>query len=147
MDFENYTDRSRGFIQAAQTIALRENHQRFTVEHITKALLDDKEGAAMKLVEAAGGNTTTLQSDIQNALSKIPSVQGSGAGQLHLEPDTARMLDSASQLAEKAGDDFVTSERLLQAISLAKETPSGEILAKAGITSQNLEKAIVVRVR
>jgi ATP-dependent Clp protease ATP-binding subunit ClpB len=142
MDFENYTDRSRGFIQAAQTIALRENHQRFTVEHITKALFDDKEGAAMKLVEAAGGNTTTLQSDIQNALGKIPSVQGSGAGQLHLEPATARMLDSASQLAEKAGDDFVTSERLLQAISLAKETPSGEILAKAGITPQNLEKAI-----
>ena len=142
MNFEKFTDRSRGFLQSAQGIALRENHQRFTVEHITKALLDDKDGAAMKLIEAAGGNTTTLQSDIQSALEKLPKVEGSGAGQLHLEPATARMIADAETLAEKAGDEFVTTERLLQAVALAKGTASAEILSKIGITLQKLEKAI-----
>ena len=142
MDFEKFTDRSRGFLQAAQGIAIRESHQRFTVEHITKALLDDKLGAAFKLIEAAGGNSTSLQSDIQNILNKMPKVEGSGAGQLHLAPETARVIAAAQELAEKAGDEFVTTDRLVQAIAINTETPSGEILAKAGITPQNLEKAI-----
>ncbi len=142
MNFEKFTDRSRGFLQAAQGIAIRESHQRFTVEHITKALLDDKLGAAFKLIEAAGGNSTSLQSDIQNILNKMPKVEGSGAGQLHLAPETARVIAAAQELAEKAGDEFVTTDRLVQAIAINTETPSGEILAKAGITPQNLEKAI-----
>jgi len=142
MNFEKFTDRSRGFLQSAQGIALRDNHQRFTVEHVSKALLDDKEGAAMKLIEAAGGNTTTLQSDIEGALGKLPKVEGSGAGNLHLDPATARMIADAQQLAEKAGDEFVTTGRMLQAVAMAKDTPSAEILSKVGVTPQNLEKAI-----
>ncbi|MDG1286461.1 MAG: ATP-dependent chaperone ClpB [Rickettsiales bacterium] len=142
MNFEKFTDRSRGFLQSAQGLALRESHQRFTVEHILKVLLDDKKGAAFKLIEAAGGNTTTLQSDVKGALDKLPKVEGAGAGQLHLEPATARMIADAQQLAEKANDDFVTTERLLQAITLAKDTPSAELLEKAGITLASLEEAI-----
>ncbi len=142
MDFEKFTDRSRGFIQAAQTIALRENHQRFTTEHITKALLDDKQGAAFKLIEAAGGDTANLQTDIELALKKLPKVEGSGSGSLHLEPATARVIAVAQELADKAGDEFVTTERLLQAISLSADSPSGKILAGSGVTPQKLEKAI-----
>ena len=142
MNFEKFSDRTRGFLQAAQGIAIRENHQRFTVEHIMKALLDDKEGAAIKLIEAAGGNTTSFEADIAGALSKLPKVEGSGAGQLHLEPATARLIADAETLATKAKDEFVTSDRLLQAICLAKGTASAEILEKSGITPQKLEKAI-----
>ena len=142
MKFEKFTDRARGFLQAAQTIAIRENHQRFTVEHITKALFDDKQGSAMKLIASAGGETSGLQADIATALAKLPKVEGTGAGQLHLEPATARMVDMAQQLAEKSGDEFVTSGRLLQAITMANDTPSAEILVASGITPKKLEKAI-----
>ena len=142
MNFDRLTDRVKGFLQAAQTIALREGHQRLTVEHITKALLDDKEGVAMQLLEAAGANTTSLQADIATQLAKIPKVEGSGAGQLHLDAATARVLDSAQQIAEKSGDEFVTVERLLQAIVLASDSASADLLKKAGADAQGLEKAI-----
>ncbi len=142
MNFEKFTDRARGFVQSAQGIAIRENHQRFTAEHLTKALLDDPEGLAMRLIEAAGGNTTSLQSDIQTELNKLPKVEGAGAGQLHLDPAVARIFEAAQQAAKKAGDEFVTTERLLQAIAMSSDTASGDILRKAGASAKALEKAI-----
>ncbi len=142
MNFDQFTDRAKGFIQSAQSIALRENHQRLTAEHLTKALLDDSEGLAMNLVEAAGGKTRNLLAEVEAELKKLPRVEGSGAGSLHLDPALARIFDSAFQLAKKAGDEFVTVERLLQAIAMSADTPSGTIFKAAGATPQALEKAI-----
>lgn len=142
MNFDQFTDRSKGFIQSAQGLALRENHQRFTAEHLTKVLLDDEEGLAMNLIAAAGGKTPNLLAEVEAELAKLPRVEGSGAGQLHLEPALARVFDTASQLAKKAGDEFVTVERLLQALAMTTDTPSGSILKAAGATPQALEKAI-----
>ena len=112
MDFENYTERSRGFVQAAQTIALRENHQQFVPEHLLKALLDDREGLAANLIRAAGGDPARALQATDAALGKLARVQG-GQGQVYLGPETARVLESAQKLAEKAGDSFVTADRLV----------------------------------
>ena len=132
MDLEKYTDRSRGFIQSAQGLALRSGHQRFTPEHVLKVLLDDEEGLAAGLIRAAG----------ETALSKMPKVEGSGAGQLYLAPETARLFEQAEQLAKKAGDSFVTAERLLLAILLTPGSESEKILKTAGVTAQSLNAAI-----
>ncbi len=142
MDFEKYTERARGFIQAAQSLALRNNHQQLTPLHILKILLEDREGLASGLIEAAGGDHGRAFESAGRDFYKIPKVEGAGAGQLYLAPETARLFDQAEQLAEKAGDSFVTAERLLLAIALAKETQAGKILAEAGVTAQNLNKAI-----
>jgi ATP-dependent Clp protease ATP-binding subunit ClpB len=142
MEFENYTERSRGFIQAAQTLALRSNHQRLTPEHILKVLLDDKEGLAAGLVGAAGGDAKKALTGTESALDAIPQVEGSGAGQVYLAPETARLFEQAEQVAEKAGDSFVTAERLLLALALSAGTPSAKILADAGVSPQSLNAAI-----
>lgn len=142
MNFDQFTDRSKGFIQSAQGIALRESHQRLTAEHLMKALLDDEEGLAMNLISAAGGKTRNLLAEVEAELAKLPRVEGSGAGGLHLDSALARVFDSASQLTKKAGDEFVTVERLLQALAMSSDTPSGSILKAAGATPQALEKAI-----
>ena len=120
MNFENYTERSRGFVQSAQTLALRSNHQRFQPEHILKVLLDDKEGLAAGLIRAAGGDPAKALTAVDAELAKIPSVEGSGAGQIYLAPETARFFEQAEQIAEKAGDSFVTAERLLLALVMAQ---------------------------
>jgi len=142
MDMERFTERSRGFIQAAQGLALRENHQRLTSEHLLKVLLDDPEGLAANLIGAAGGDPARAVEDVERELAKLPKVEGSGAGQLYLTPDLARAFDSAAEIAEKAGDSFVTAERLLLALALAAGTPAAKILGKAGVTAQNLNRAI-----
>jgi len=142
MNVEKYTERARGFIQAAQTLALRSNHQRLTPEHILKVLLDDQEGLAAGLIAAAGGNAKQALAETEAVLAKIPQVEGGGAGQLYLDPATARFTDQAEKVAEKAGDSFVTAERLLLALALAEGTPSGDILRKAGVTPQALNGAI-----
>ncbi len=142
MNFDNYTERSRGFVQAAQTIAVRENHQRFTPEHILKALLDDREGLAANLIRAAGGDPAVAVRHVEAALHKLPKVEGTGAGQLHLAPETARLFDAAEKIAEKAGDSFVTAERLLLALAMAAGTPAAKALAEAGITPQSLNGAV-----
>ena len=141
MDFENYTERSRGFVQAAQTIALRENHQQFVPEHLLKALLDDREGLSANLIRAAGGDPARALNATDLALGKLPRVQG-GQGQVYLGPETARVLDSAGKLAEKAGDSFVTVERLLLALAMAAGSKTAELLKDSGTTPQGLNAAI-----
>ncbi len=142
MDFEKFTERSRGFIESAQALALRENHQRLTPEHLLKMLLDDREGLAADLIQAAGGEPRRALADVEAALKKVPMVEGSGAGQLYLAPETARLFESTRQVAEKAGDSFVSVEQLLLALSLAQGTPSAKVLADAGVTPQALNAAI-----
>ena len=142
MEFENFTERSRGFVQSAQGLALREGHQRFTPEHLLKVLVDDREGLAANLISAAGGNAAAVKSGVEAALAKLPKVEGAGAGQVFLERDIARLFEAAEKLAEKSGDSFVTAERLLLALVMAAGTPSAGILKDAGVTAQNLNTAI-----
>ncbi|WP_308910610.1 ATP-dependent chaperone ClpB [Pseudokordiimonas caeni] len=142
MNIEQYTDRTRGFIQSAQSLALRENHQRFTPEHILKVLLDDKEGLAAGLIRAAGGKPEQALKDTEETLAKLPRVEGTGAGQLHLDPATAQVFAKAEEVAEKAGDKFVTAERLLLALLMTAKAESARILAAAGVTPQTLNTAI-----
>ncbi|MPY69785.1 MAG: ATP-dependent chaperone ClpB [Alphaproteobacteria bacterium] len=142
MEVEKYSDRSRGFIQSAQSLALRSNHQRLTPEHLLKVLLDDKEGLAAGLIRAAGGDPAVALQGAAGALNAVPKVEGAGAGQIYLAPETARLFESAEQIAEKAGDSFVTAERLLLALALATGTPSAKALADAKVTPQKLNAAI-----
>src|SRR5438105_4887365 len=142
MDFEKYTDRARGFVQSAQSLALREGHQQFTPEHLLKVLLDDPEGLASGLIDRAGGRSREALTAVEAALAKLPRVSGSGAGQIYLAPALARVFDQAQKVAENAGDSFVTVERLLLAIALEKDSEAGKILARAGVTPQNLNAAI-----
>ncbi len=142
MNIEKYTERARGFIQSAQSLALREGHQQFTPEHVLKVLLDDPEGLASGLIDRSGGNSRQALSGVEAALGKMPKVSGSGSGQVYLAAATARLFDNAEKIAEKAGDSFVTVERLLLAVALEKDSDAGKILAKAGVTPQNLNAAI-----
>jgi len=142
MNFEKYTERARGFVQAAQSLALREGHQQFAPLHVLKVLLDDNEGLAAGLIDRAGGNSRQALSAVEQALSKLPKVSGGGAGQLYLAPEMARLFDQAEKIAEKAGDSYVTVERLLLALALDKDSEAGKILAQAGATPQNINAAI-----
>jgi ATP-dependent Clp protease ATP-binding subunit ClpB len=142
MDFEKYTDRARGFVQSAQSLALREGHQQFAPEHILKVLLDDPEGLAAGLIDRSGGRSREALAAVGASLAKLPKVSGAGAGQLYLAPGTARVFDAAQKAAEKAGDGYVTVERLLLALALDKESEAGKILSRAGVTPQNLNAAI-----
>ncbi len=142
MDFETYTERSRGFVQAAQGLALREGHQRFTPEHLLKVLLDDKEGLAANLIRSAGGDPDRALEAVETALGKLPRVEGAGAGQIYLAPETARVFEAAKEAADKAGDGYVTAERLLLALTLVSGTESQRILKDAGVTPQSLNQAI-----
>ncbi len=141
MDIEKLTERSRGFLQAAQTIAIREFHQRMTPEHLAKALLDDEEGAASGLIRAAGGDPVRAKMAIDAEIGRLPKVQGGGAGQPQVTPELVRALDAAQQDAAKAGDAFVAQDRLLLALA-ASDTPAGRALRSAGVTSQALDKAV-----
>src|SRR5271169_5629918 len=142
MEFEKYTERSKGFIQSAQGLALRSGHQRLTPEHLLKILLEDREGLCANLIRAAGGGPQAVLSAVETELGKQPRVEGSGAGQVYLSPEIARVFEQAEQIAQKAGDSFVTVERLLLALALAKETPAGKALADGGVTPQKLNAAI-----
>src|SRR5579862_6754787 len=142
MDPEKFTERSRGFMQSAQGLALRSNHQQFTPEHLLKVLIDDEEGLAARLIAAAGGKPEQVRDGVERALAKLAKVEGKGAGQVYLSPEAARLFDAAEQAAKKAGDSFVTAEYLLLALSMAAGTESARILKDAGVTPQNLAKAI-----
>ncbi len=142
MDIEKFTERSRGFLQAAQTIAMRDGHQRLTAEHLLKALLDDKEGLAANLIRSAGGDPARALKNVDAELAKLPKVEGSGAGQVYMDSSLGRVLDQATQIAEKAGDSYVTAERLLLALTMAAGTPAAKALKDAGVEPQGLNKAI-----
>src|SRR5438094_687460 len=142
MEFEKYTERSKGFVQSAQGLALRSGHQRLTPEHLLKILLDDEEGLCTNLIRAAGGDPRVVSSAVEAELGRQPRVEGGGAGQVYLSPEIARVFEQAEQIAEKAGDSFVTVERLLLALALAKETAAGKALAAGGVTPQKLNGAI-----
>jgi len=141
MDIEKFTERARGFLQAAQTIAIREYHQRVTAEHLLKALLDDEQGAAAGLIRAAGADPKPVLSAVEAELDKLPRVQGGGAGQPQFMPDIVRVLDAAQQQATKAGDSYVAQDRLLTALA-ASDTPAGRALVAAGATAKKLEAAV-----
>jgi ATP-dependent Clp protease ATP-binding subunit ClpB len=142
MDFEKYTDRSRGFVQSAQSLAQREGHQQFAPEHLLKVLLDDPEGLAAGLIDRAGGDSRKALTATEAALAKRPKISGGGAGQVYLDPALGRVFDTAEKAGEKAGDSFVTVERLLLALALEKNGEAGKILADAGVTPQTLNAAI-----
>jgi ATP-dependent Clp protease ATP-binding subunit ClpB len=142
MNIEKYTERSKGFIQSAQGAAIRANHQRLAPEHLLKVLLDDSEGLAANLMRAAGADPMRALAAVEAELAKIPVVEGAGAGQVYIDPATARIFDQAEKLAEKAGDDFVTAERLLLALTLASGTAVAKLLADAKLTPQGLNRSI-----
>ena len=142
MEFEKYTERARGFIQNAQTLALKSNHQQLTPLHLLKVILEDREGLGTSLIDAAGGQSAKAYEAVGAALHKLPKVEGGGAGQVYLAPETARLLDQAEQSAEKAGDSFVTVEYLLLALAMASGTEAQKVLGDAGVKPQNLNAAI-----
>jgi ATP-dependent Clp protease ATP-binding subunit ClpB len=141
MNQDKYTDRAKGFLQAGQTIALRENHQQFTPEHLLKALTDDPEGMAAGLIDRAGGSSRTVKQLNDVAVGKMPRVTGGGGG-IYLTPALARVFATAEKAAEKSGDSFVTVERLLLALAVEKDTEAGQALAKGGVTPASLNTAI-----
>jgi len=142
MDFEKLSDRLKGFIQSAQTLAVREGNPQITPEHLLKVLLDDPEGLVAGLIARSGGNAKQALEKTEAALAKLPKVSGGGASQPHMAAALARVLDQAEQMATKAGDSYVTVERALQALSMSKESDASRILADAGVTPQSLNTAI-----
>ncbi|MGI4798343.1 MAG: Clp protease N-terminal domain-containing protein, partial [Janthinobacterium lividum] len=141
MDIEKFTERSRGFLQAAQTIAIRDFHQRLTPEHLLKALLDDPEGAAAGLIRAAGGDPQAALRTVEAELGRIPKVQGGNGGQPQITPELVRLLDAAQQQSSKSGDAFVAQDRLLVALAMS-DTPAARALRDAGATPPALDKAV-----
>ena len=142
MDIEKYTERSRGFMQSAQGLALRSGHQRFAPEHLLKVLLDDEEGLAASLIKAAGGEQRAALAATEAALKKLPKVEGSGAGQVYLAPETAKVFETAESLAKKAGDSFVAAERLLLALAMTPNTEAEKALKLAGVEPKALNRAV-----
>ncbi len=143
MNLEKFTDRAKGFLQSAQTVAVRMSHQRITPVHILKALLEDEEGMAAQLIQRAGGSPPAAIGEVEKALHKFPAVSGSGAQTPPaLDNDSARLLDQAEQLAKKAGDSFVPVQRILQAMALSDSTDAGKALQAAGVNAKSLEAVI-----
>ncbi len=142
MDFENYSERARGFVQSAQSLAFRESHQRWLPEHLLKVLIDDEEGLCARLIDAAGGDSKAVAAAVEASLETQPRVEGAGAGQLYMAPEMARVLETANTLAEKAKDQFVTVERMLQALGIEQSAGTAKILNDAGVKPAGLNKAI-----
>ena len=142
MNFDKYTDRAKGFVQSAQSLALRENHQQFGTDHLLKVLLDDPEGLAAGLIQRAGGRPADALAAVERTLAKRPKVSGGGAGQVYIAPELARVFDSSEKIADKAGDKFVTVERLLLALALEPSGDAGRALNEAGVNPTTLNQAI-----
>ena len=141
MDVEKFSERVRGFIQSAQMLALSRNHQQFTPEHVLKVLVDDEEGLAASLIERTGGRVRDVKLGVEAALDAMPKVEG-GSGQLYLAQPLAKVFSTAEEIAKKAGDSFVTVERLLQALIVEKSAKTADILSKAGVTPTALNQVI-----
>ncbi|NQZ13562.1 MAG: ATP-dependent chaperone ClpB [Alphaproteobacteria bacterium] len=142
MDFEKFTEKSRSFLQQAQTLAMRSDHQSLEPEHLLKVMLDDEDAIVPRLIEEADGDLAKLTSEINKSLAKLPAVSGPGAGQLRISGDLSKILDNALKLAEKSGDSFITAERVLQAMAMAKSADIDEIFEKAHIKPEPLNQAI-----
>ena len=142
MDFDKFTEKSRTFLQQAQTLATRSNHQSLEPEHILRVMLEDEDGITSRLIESAGGNEATLSKEVNTAITKFPAVTGTGAGQLRISSDLSKILDNALNLAEKSGDKFVTAERILQAMVMAKSSDIAGILETAKVKDEPLNQAI-----
>ena len=141
MNIEKYTERARGFIQSAQQMALGRGHQQFAPVHLLKVLMDDDQGLGSGLIERAGGDSKAVRAGVEAALKKVPVVSGDN-GQIYLSREMARVFETAEQAAQKAGDSFVTVERLLLALTIEKDSDAGRILASAGVTANALNQAI-----
>src|SRR5260370_16105262 len=141
MDIEKYTERARGFIQAAQSLAMREGHQQFSSLHVLKVLLDDSEGLSAGLIDRAGGSSRAILKATEDALNKLPKVSGGGAGQVYLAPELARAFDTAEKVAEKAGDRFVTVEPPFLGLALGEDSEAGRIFRNGGGPPQKLKHA------
>jgi ATP-dependent Clp protease ATP-binding subunit ClpB len=140
MNLEKFTERSRGFLQAAQTIAMRESHQRVLPDHLLKALMDDDQGLAANLIRKAGGSPEQVNAAVNAAIARLPKVSG-GDGQTYVDPQLVRVLDEAEAVAKKAGDSFVPVERLLTALALVN-TRAKDALVAGAVTAQGLNTAI-----
>ncbi len=142
MDFDRFTEKSKSLLQQAQTLAMRRDHQSLEPEHLLKCILEDEDAIAARLIQAAGGDEARLRKDVDGAIAKFPEVTGAGAGQLRVSNDLAKMLDNALKLSEKAGDKYVTVERILQALSMAAKSEIGLMMESAGINPAALNEAI-----
>ncbi len=141
MNIEKYSERVRGFVQSAQTYALAQGHQQFTAEHVLKVLLDDDQGMAASLIERAGGDAKAARLANDAALAKLPKVSG-GNGNIYLAQPLAKVFSTAEEAAKKAGDSFVTVERLLQALAIETSASTYQSLKNAGVTAQALNQVI-----
>ena len=142
MNFDKMTEKTKSFLQEAQTLATRYGHQSLEPEHVLKVMLDDSDGLVMKLIRGCDGNFNDLKKSVELAISKFPVVEGSGAGQLRLSGDLAKIFANAENVSEKAGDRFVTTERVLQAMIMAKKSDVSGYLEDVGINDNNINKAI-----
>ncbi|MFN4098782.1 MAG: Clp protease N-terminal domain-containing protein, partial [Pararhodobacter sp.] len=140
MNLEKFTERARGFLQAANTIAAREQNQRLTPEHLLKALMDDDQGMSANLIRRAGGNPDLVRQSVDLAVAKHPKVSGD-AGQVYTDSALVRVLDEAEKLAQKAGDSYVAVERILMALAMTK-SPAKDALDSGAVTAQALNAAI-----
>jgi len=141
LNIEKYTERARGFIQSAQTHALGQGHQQFQPLHLLKVLMDDDQGMAAGLIDRAGGDSRQVRAGVEAGLKKIPAVSGDN-GQVYLARDMAKVFDTAESAAKKAGDSFVTVERLLLALAIESGTEAGKALSAGGVTANGLNEAI-----
>ncbi|MFP3545371.1 ATP-dependent chaperone ClpB [Rhizobium sp. SIMBA_035] len=141
MNIEKYSERVRGFVQSAQTYALAQGHQQFTPEHVLKVLLDDDQGMAASLIERAGGDAKAARLANDAALAKLPKVSG-GSGNIYLAAPLAKVFSTAEEAAKKAGDSFVTVERLLQALAIESSASTSAALKSAGVSAQSLDQVI-----
>ena len=141
MNIEKYTERARGFIQSAQQMALGRGHQQFAPVHLLKVLMDDDQGLGSGLIDRSGGDSKAVRAGVEAALKKIPVVSGDGS-QVYLSRELARVFETAESAAQKAGDSFVTVERLLLALVIDKDTDAGKILSSSGVTASALNQAI-----
>ncbi|MGO4319283.1 ATP-dependent chaperone ClpB [Agrobacterium sp. MCAB5] len=142
MNIEKFTDRAKGFIQSAQSLAMRDGNPQFNSLHLLKVLLDDNEGLVAGLIDRSGGNARTVHAATEGALEKLPKVSGSGAGQVYMASELARIFDAAEKIAEKAGDSFVTVERLFQALVEDRGSDAGKVLSDTGVNLQAITAAI-----
>jgi ATP-dependent Clp protease ATP-binding subunit ClpB len=142
MQIEKYTDKLKELLQSAQGVAISKGHQKFLPEHLLQAFLNDDDGFADKIIDYCDGNANLARAEIEKTVDKIPSVQGSGAGQITMSGEMARVLLLAEKIAKKDGDDFITVEKVLLAIIQDGNNEAEKVLQMSGLSENALKKAI-----